>query len=156
MIFSTFRGRFASFQADLHVDEADLTRSSAVVTVDPKSFHTGVESFDAHLQAPEFFDSETYPEVRFETTGIEPAGAVNYRILGALTIKGVTKDIVLEGSMHGPLTDSFGRTRAGLSVQGTVNRSDFGMGWNLPFGEGGVYISDAVSLTIELEATKAE
>ncbi|OAI41649.1 hypothetical protein AYO38_12115, partial [bacterium SCGC AG-212-C10] len=132
-----------------------ISGSRAVVTVDPKSFRTGIESFDGHMQAPDFFDSATHPEIRFETTGIDRV-ANGYRILGALTLKGVTKQIELSGDMHGPLTDSFGKTRVGLSVKGNIKRSDFGMGWNLPFGEGGYYIADDVKLTIELEAVKAE
>lgn len=156
MIFTAFRGRFAAFEVDARIDDTDIANSSATIRVDPASFRTGIERFDGHMQSPDFFDSATYPEVTFEATRIDRKGGAKAVVAGLLTVKGITKELFLEGEIHGPLTDSFGGTRAGISVEGTIDRRDFDMGWNLPFGEGGVYLGETVRLSVDLEFVKAQ
>jgi polyisoprenoid-binding protein YceI len=135
-----FRGQFREVDATL--DER-LTGSAKVASVDVKD-----ENLTAHLQSPEFFDVERYPELRFASTEIE--GGEELTIRGEITIKGVTQPVELTGRATEPLTDAYGRERFGLTVETTVDRTAFGLNWNLPLPSGEPALSNEVTLVAEL------
>jgi polyisoprenoid-binding protein YceI len=136
-----FRGQFREVDATL--DDARLTGSAKVASVDVKD-----ENLAAHLASPEFFDVERYPELRFVSTEIE--GGEELTIRGEITIKGVTQPVELTGRATEPLTDAYGRERFGLTVETKVDRTAFGLNWNLPLPSGEPALSNEVTLVAEL------
>jgi polyisoprenoid-binding protein YceI len=142
----TFRGAFRDVAAELVVDEsrATLTGSAAVSSVDVKD-----ENLSVHLQSPDFFDAERYPELRFGADELDIDGeSVTAR--GELTIKGVTKPVVVAGRIAPPLTDPFGNERVGVELTTAVDRTDFGVSWNAELPTGAPALSNEVKLLAEL------
>jgi polyisoprenoid-binding protein YceI len=151
-MLATFRGSFARFNAELTVGEDGQARLLGTVPVDTVVVKD--ENLAAHLQSPEFFDAEQYPEIRFESTDITFDGPTA-TLTGDLTIKGHTERVTAEGSVVGPIEDPFGNTKLGLQFETVVDRTKFGLNWNAPLPKGGFALSDEVILQIELELAKA-
>jgi len=146
---NTFRGGFREFEASLR--DGELEGSAKVASVDVKD-----EQLNGHLQTPDFFDAERYPEISFKTTELDRRedGTVTGR--GELTIKGVSRPITLEGTIaDAPATDPFGRERLGLTLESTIDRTQYGVSWNAPNQSGGNYLADDVKLVAELALVKA-
>ena len=147
----TFKGQFREFDGKLvvHGDEATLEGTAKVASVDVKD-----ENLSAHLQSPDFFDAEQHPELRFTATDIALDGA-NVNVRGELTIKGVTQTTEVTGTVAAPLTDAYGRERVGLGLMATLDRTDFGVSWNIPLPSGEPSLADDVSINAELFFVKA-
>src|SRR5438128_8070686 len=141
-----FRGQFREVTAHLDVTEETpvLTGSAKVASVDVKD-----ENLAAHLQSPDFFDAERYPELSFESSEIERAGD-QIAVRGGITIKGVEKPVELTGTINDPITDPYGRERIGLKLDTTVDRTEFGVNWNVPLPDGKPALADEVKLSAEL------
>jgi polyisoprenoid-binding protein YceI len=141
-----FRGSFGEFTATL-TDEG-LRGSAKVASVDVKD-----EQLGGHLLTPDFFDAERYPEITFDATQIERAGdAVTAK--GELTLKGITQPIELTGTISDPSVDPFGNERIGLSLETTIDRTQFGVSWNAPNQSGGDYLANDVRLIARLALKK--
>ena len=136
-----FRGQFR--EVDAVLADARLTVSAKVGSVDVKD-----ENLAAHLQSPEFFDVERYPELRFVSTDVE--GGDELTVRGEITIKGVTQPVALTGRATEPLTDAYGRERFGLTLTTKIDRTAFGLNWNLPLPSGEPALSNEVTLVAEL------
>ena len=134
------------------MDDADLTRSSVALTIEVESIDTGNAERDATLRSAKFFDAEAFPAIAFRSRRIERAGESAYRVTGDLTMRNVTKEITLDAKLGGFITDPRGARRAGFTIRGNVERSEFGMTWNQLLEAGGVAISDRVAIHAELEA----
>ena len=137
---NTFRGSFKDFTATL--GDGRLEGSAKVASIDVKD-----EQLNGHLQTPDFFDAERFPEITFSATELDK---------GELTIKGVTRPVELTGTISAPNVDPFGRERVGLRLETTIDRNDFGVSWNAPNQGGGNYLGDDVKLVAELAFVKAE
>ncbi len=137
---NTFRGSFREFTATLA--DGRLEGSAKVASVDVKD-----EQLNGHLQTPDFFDAERFPEITFRTDDLER---------GELTIKGVTRPIVLTASISEPNVDPFGRERLGLRLEATIDRNEYGVSWNAPNQGGGNYLGDDVKLIAELALVRQE
>jgi polyisoprenoid-binding protein YceI len=145
-----FRGRFHDVDGTLAVgdDGAKLTGSARVASVDVHE-----ENLAAHLQSPDFFDAERYPELTFSADAIDLDGdAVEAR--GEVTIKGVTRPVEVRGSVAAPLTDPHGNERVGLTLSTTVDRTEFGVSWNANLPTGGAALSNDVRIVAELYFVK--
>jgi polyisoprenoid-binding protein YceI len=151
MMIATVKGHFGQIAIDADIDEHDLSRSAATVTLDVASLDTGVADRDAHLRSADFFDAERYPHITFQTRTIEPRGSGEVRITGGLTIRGVTRDVVFEGEVSGPVQDPWGGTRLGISAEARIDRRDWGLVWNMPLAAGGVLAGNTVRLSFEAE-----
>jgi polyisoprenoid-binding protein YceI len=152
MVVATFRGRFEDFDATLEVSEDGTPK--LVGTVDPSSIVVKDENLAGHLQSPDFFDTERYPELRFESSSLRIEG--DEAILeGELTIKGNTNPVTARGAYVGPHEDIAGNTKIGLSLETVVDRTQYGLNWNAPLPKGGVAVSNEVTLVVELELAKA-
>ncbi len=154
MVVSTVRGRFDDFSIDADIDEDDLTRSRGTVTVRTGSVNTREAQRDGHLASPDFFDAQTYPEMTYVVKRVERAGD-GYKVIGDLTIKDVTREVVLDAEISGPVADPWGNTRIGVSAAGKLNRKDFGLTWNVVTEAGGLLVGDDVRLSVEAEFVKA-
>lgn len=148
----TFRGSFAPVAATLAVagdGTAALSGSAAVAGVKVQD-----ENLTAHLQSPDFFDAERTPELSFSSTSIDRTGD-EIAIGGELTIRGVSQPVELRGTIGEPADDPFGGVRFGLRLEGTVDRTAFGLTWNNPLPNGQPALADEVALTAELYLVKA-
>ena len=156
LMISTVRGRFSGVQGTITIDEQDVTRSSVDVEIDASTIDTREEKRDAHLRSPDFFDVEKHPTIRFRSRRIEPLGGKRLRITGDLTIRDVTREVVLEGVDEGRGRDPWGGERAAFSATGTIDRREFGLTWNQALETGGVLVSNDIKLSIEAQAVKVQ
>jgi polyisoprenoid-binding protein YceI len=147
-MLATFRGSFARFNAELTVDENGQAKLVGTVPVDTVVVKD--ENLAAHLQSPEFFDGEQYPEIRFESSDIVLDGP-SATLTGDLTIKGHTERVTAQGSVVGPVEDPFGNTKLGLQFETIVDRTKFGLNWNAPLPKGGFMLANDVTLSVDLE-----
>ncbi len=130
----------------------DPLASSVNATVDVTSINTNQEQRDAHIRSADFFDAENHSTLTFASTGIKQDGD-EYLLAGDLTIRGVTKPVVLKLEVNGFGPDAYGGTRAGFTASGEINRHDFGVSFNgpIPGVPGGVIVSDKIAITLEIE-----
>ena len=142
---------FDGFDAELTSTTTAAARLTGVVPV--ATVIVKDENLEAHLQSPEFFDAEQYPEIRFDSTDLTSTAART--LAGDLTIKGHTERIIAEGSVTGPLDDPFGNTKLGLQFETVVDRTKFGLNWNAPLPKGGFMLANEVTLCVDLELLKA-
>jgi polyisoprenoid-binding protein YceI len=155
MMISTVRGAFKGVTGTITWDDQDVTKSTVNVTIDATTVDTGTAMRDNDLKSDHFFDVAKYPTITFKSTKVEQAGTGKLKVTGDLTIHGVTKQVVLD--VDGPLApvkDPYGNARSAISASTTINRQDFGVKWNAAMDGGGVVVSDAVNITIDLEMTK--
>jgi polyisoprenoid-binding protein YceI len=147
---ATVRGQFKVVGGALEIDETNPENSSVEAQVETASIDTRDDKRDGHLRSPDFFDADTYPLITFKSTKVEPVGDRKYRVLGLLSLHGVEKEVVFDAEYSGQGKDPWGQTRAGLSASTTINRKDFGLTWNAALETGGVLVSEAVKIEIDL------
>lgn len=152
MMVSNVRGDFEKVSGKITYDEEDISRSSADISIEAGSINTRVAKRDQHLKSPDFLDAEKYPLLVFQSKKVERAGEGKLKVTGDLTIRGVTREVVLdvEGPTP-PVKDLQGKMRAGGSASTTINRKDFGLTWNKAIEAGGVVVGDEVEITIDIE-----
>ena len=150
MMVSKVRGRFGSFSGEITTAE-NLTGSSVRATIDATSIDTNNEQRDNHIRSADFFDVGNHPTWTFVSTGVREDDG-DMLLDGELTIKGVTRPVVLSLQVEGFGPDAFGGTRAGFSATMTINRNDFGVDIAMPLDGGGVVVGDKVTINLEIEA----
>jgi polyisoprenoid-binding protein YceI len=158
MMFTTVRGRFKDVTGTIVVDDANPANSSVNVDVPAASLDTGVADRDAHLRGADFLDVEKHPLLTFRSTRIEGSfqnEGDKFRLVGDLTIRGVTKEVAFEATFEGTGTDPWGGTRAGARATARIDRRDWGLVWNQALETGGILVSNDVRIDIELQAVKA-
>jgi polyisoprenoid-binding protein YceI len=154
MMIATVRGHFSEFDGRLIAAEDDPANSKAYGTVKTASIDTGNADRDAHLRGPDFFDSERYPEMRFETTRIQHAGGGLYKVTGDLTIKETTREVTVDVTVEGAATDPWGNERVGLAIRGTIDRTEFGLTWQQKLAAGGMLVGEQVKIVIDVSAVR--
>jgi polyisoprenoid-binding protein YceI len=147
----TFRGSFSPVEATLAVAADGAARLSGLARAE--SVKVQEPNLVAHLLAPDFFDAERTPELRFDSTGFEVSGD-RVAVPGELTVKGATRPVELHGEVTEPITDPYGRERIGLVLRGEIDRTDFGITWNNPLPSGKSALADEVVLEAELYLVK--
>lgn len=154
LVISNVRGEFGKTTGTLTLDEGDVTRSKVEATIDVASVNTREPKRDEHLKSPDFFDVAKFPTMTFKSTKVEKAGAGKLKVTGDLTLRGVTKPVVLD--VEGPtaeIKDPRGNARRGVSATATINRKDFGVAWSKLI-EAGPVVGDEVKIEIEAELVK--
>ena len=155
LMISTVRGRFGAVSGTVRYDETEPSRSTVDVTIDVNSIDTRQEQRDAHLRSADFFDVEHHPTIRFVSKRVEGDVDGDFRIVGDLTIRGTTRELTLHATGDGQtIKDPWGGERRGFSATAKLNRSDFGLTWNVALEAGGLTVGDEVKLTIEAELVK--
>jgi polyisoprenoid-binding protein YceI len=152
MVVSTFRGRFEDYDGALTVGEDGAPRLEGAVRVD--SLGVKDENLAAHLSAPDFFDSERYPEIRFVSSAIDVREGGELEVEGDLTIKDHTHRVTARGSITGPHADIAGNDKIGVELEAIVDRREFGLEWNAPLPKGGFAVDNDVSLQVSLELVR--
>jgi polyisoprenoid-binding protein YceI len=148
---STVRGRFNKFEGGFESPDDDFTKARGEVKVEVASLESRSDQRDTHLRSADFFDAEKYPYITFKLTGIEPVDEENFRVNGELTVKDITKPIVLEATVEGRMPDPFGgKERVGISARGQINRMDWGLNWD---GVAGTvpFASHTIKLEVDAE-----
>jgi polyisoprenoid-binding protein YceI len=155
LVVSKVKGRFASFSGTIEIDGNDPLASSVTASLDAASIHTNDEKRDEHLRGADFFDVESFPTITFVSRKVTAAGGDDYRVEGDLTIRGVTKPVVLDLEFNGSSADPWGGTRAGFSATTEINRRDFGLEWNMVVDSGAALVGEKVKIALEVEAVLA-
>jgi len=147
------RGKFEDFHGTLEIGEGDETaRASGIVQ--GVSINTGDSGRDEHLRSADFFGVEQNPELRFDSTAINPVDDETFEIVGDLTMNGVTKPITLTAEVQGTETDPWGNERVALEVTGQLNRGDWNMTFNQALGSGNLLVGEKVKLELDISAVK--
>ena len=155
MMVSNVKGAFGSISGAATWDGRNLSTASVEAVIDVASISTREPKRDAHLKSADFFDVEKFPTLTFKSTKIEAAGAGQAKMTGDLTIRGVTKSVVLDVTGPTPeVKDLSGGVRVGASAATTISRKDFGLHWNRALEAGGVLVGDEVKITIDVELIK--
>jgi polyisoprenoid-binding protein YceI len=152
LVISKVRGAFTSFQGTIDLDPHDFSSSSVYVCVFTASIDTNEPQRDAHLRSADFLDAERYPELCFTSRRVEMLDELRLRIVGDLTIHGITREAELDATYGGRVADPWGQERIGFEATTTIDRRDFGLVWNAALEAGGVLIGDLVEVSIEVEA----
>lgn len=151
---TTVRGSFNEVDGRFHADLDDMTKSTVEVRLKAASVDTRNQQRDDHLRSPDFFDVEKWPEIVFTSTSVEEVEERAYMVSGELTIRDVTRQVVIPLELIGVEKDAFGQLRAGFEGTRRINRRDFGLEWNMPLDSGGVLVSERISLEFEISAIK--
>ena len=138
----------------MQVPDGDFSKAIVAVTIDASSIETGVADRDGHLKSPDFFDVAQYPELRFVGKRVQPRSGNEIDVIGDLTIRGITREVVLRVEQHGQAKDPWGNVRAAFSAKTTIDRKDFGLTWNQALETGGVLVGDKVEIEAEIQAVK--
>ena len=152
LMITNVTGNFSVISASIDADDDKFSKAKISFTADPKSITTNNEQRDGHLQAADFFETDKYPEIKFESTNYNAASG---KITGNLTIKGVTKPVTLDAEVNGTNKDPWGNQKAGFSLTGKINRKEWGLNWNAALETGGVLVSDDVKINAEVQFVKA-
>ncbi|RKH14926.1 polyisoprenoid-binding protein [Corallococcus sp. CA053C] len=156
MVIAKVRGSFQQFSGTLTLDEENPTASAVSVRIDTASINTGVAQRDNHLRSADFFDVEKFPAITFQSTKVEQASGKGLRVTGNLTIRDITREVVLEAEALGVGKDPWGNLKAAFEAKGTVDRRDFGLTWNQALETGGVLVGEKIEITLEVQAARAQ
>jgi polyisoprenoid-binding protein YceI len=152
LMIATVRGRFMQVEGTVTVDESDPTTASIDITIPTASVSTGDEKRDAHLRSADFFDVERYPTMTFRSKRVESKSSEAFRVVGDLTIHGVTRQVALDVQMLGRAKDPWGKEHAAFEATTKIKRGDYGLIWNAALETGGVLVGDDVNISIEGQA----
>ncbi len=154
LVIAKVRGSFTRWSGTVQVPDGDFSKATVAITIDASSIDTGVADRDAHLKSADFFDAATYPELRFVGTRVQARSGAELDVVGDLTIKGITREVVLRVEQHGRAKDPWGNVRAAFTAKTSIDRKDFGLTWNQALETGGVMVGDRVEIEAEIEAVK--
>jgi polyisoprenoid-binding protein YceI len=152
LMITNVTGSFDMFTISAKTENEDFTKAKISFTAEVNSISTNNEQRDGHLKSADFFDAEKFPQVKFEATKAEPIdNDGSFDLYGNLTIKDVTKNVKLAVEFGGVVKDPYGNTKAGFTINGKINRKDFGLTWNAVTEAGGVVVSEEVRIAAEIQ-----
>ncbi len=154
MMIANVTGGFTKFNVDAVTEGNDFTKAKVNFTADVNSINTNNEQRDGHLKSADFFDAEKFPHVKFESTSITKKSDEEYNMHGNLTIKDVTKPVNLAVNFGGIGKDPYGNTKAGFTIDGKINRKDFGLTWNAALVTGGMLVGEELKIQSEIQLAK--
>ena len=156
LMISTVRGRFGATAGHVSFDPSDLSTGSAEIMIDVTSVDTRDAQRDAHLRSADFFEADVFPVMTFKSRRVQAVSGTAFQVVGDLTIKGVTREVVLDAESQGLQKDPWGGERAGFSARTVINRKDFGLVWNVALETGGIVVGEDVKITLDVELIKAK
>ena len=152
LMISNVRGEFGKVSGSAVIDPSDFTKSTVEVSVDTATIDTREPQRDEHLRSADFFDVANHPAITFGSKQIVAAGADRFKVIGDLTIRGITRQVTFDVEGPAPVVkDPWGNVRTGVSATAKINRKDFGLVWNALTEAGGVVVGDEVSISFEAE-----
>jgi polyisoprenoid-binding protein YceI len=153
LVISTVSGFFKSFEGELTTENEDFTGAEIDFSLDVDSIDTTQPQRDEHLKGAEFFDAATYPKISFKSTSFTADGD-DYKLVGNLTIKGITKPVTLAVEYGGSAGDFYGNTKAGFEVTGKINRKEFGLIWDGVTEAGSIVVGEDIKLIMNIQFAK--
>ncbi len=154
LMITNVKGEFRNFSAEALTAGNDFATASVNVTIDASSVFTNNEDRDNHLKSADFFDTDQHKELTFKATSLKKVDDDEYKLTGLLTIKGVAKEVTLNAEFGGINKDPWGNEKAGFSLEGKINRKDWGLNWNAALETGGVLVSEEVKISAEVQFVK--
>ncbi len=151
MMIAKVRGRFEQFSGTVDITEENPTAAKVNVTIDTGSINTRDANRDAHLKSPDFFDVQNHPTMTFVSKRVEQVDKAHAKLIGDLTIRGVTREVALDVEFAGKAKSPWGTTSAGFSAETTINREEWGLTWNHTLETGGVLVGKDITIHIEVE-----
>jgi polyisoprenoid-binding protein YceI len=151
LVISTVTGSFGSFEGEIEADDDHFENAKATFTADIDSISTHNDDRDQHLKSDDFFNAEQFPQLKFESTDFEKIGEGEYKVTGEMTIRNVTKEVVLDVVHGGTVGDPYGQTKAGFEVSGSINRKEFDLTWSAVTEAGNVVVGDQVKLQLNVQ-----
>jgi polyisoprenoid-binding protein YceI len=156
LMISETVGQFKIFDGKVTTTNDDFQGAKIEFTIDVNSINTDDENRDKHLKSPDFFDTEKYPTMTFKSITFNKVDGKNYKMIGELTMKGVTKKVEFDVVYNGTVKDPWGNTKAGFKLKGTINRVDFGLAYNSKLEAGGMMLGEIVNVSCDIEIAKAK
>ena len=153
-MFTNVSGKFNLFDAEIQNEEENFETAAINFSAEVNSINTGNDDRDNHLRSADFFDVENFGKLTFKSTSVKKVNEGEYKISGDLTIKDVTKNITLDTEYSGLMKDPWGNTKIGLSLNGKINRKEFGLTWNAALETGGVLVGEDIKLNAEVQFVK--
>ena len=154
LLISPVRGRFAGVKGTVVTDDSDPGTALVDVTIDVHTIDTREAQRDAHLRSADFFDAEKFPVLTFKGTRVTEVEPGRFKLVGDLTMHGVTREVTLDVTAEGRGKDPWGGERAGYSAVTKVKRSDFGLTWNQVLETGGIAVGDEIKIALDVELVK--
>jgi len=156
MMISNVRGQFQKLSGTVEFDEKNPINTTVDVQIETASVNTKDEKRDAHLRSPDFLDADKFPYLAFRSKRVEVLDSTHARLIGDLTIRDITKEIVLDVEYAGQVKSPWGTVSAGFSGRTKINRKDWNLAWNVALEAGGWLVGDEVTLDVEVELIKQE
>jgi polyisoprenoid-binding protein YceI len=154
MMITNVSGSFEKFDSQVETEDSDFTTAKIQFTADISSITTANKDRDNHLKSPDFFDAANFPQLKFVSTKLEKKDDENYVLQGNLTIRDVTKPVKFNVEFGGIGKDPWGNEKAGFTITGKINRTDYKLNWNAALETGGVLVSEEVRLQAEVQLVK--
>ena len=154
LMISTVKGRFTDVTGWVRSDDEDPAKGEVEIRIGVGSIDTREPQRDTHLRSADFFDAETFPAITFKSRRIDGVRGDTFKLVGDLTIRGVSREVALDVTSEGRGKDPWGGERAGFSATTKIKRSDFGLTWNQLLETGGVAVGDEVKIAIDVELVK--
>ncbi|MEO8151049.1 MAG: YceI family protein [Bacteroidia bacterium] len=154
LMITNVKGVFKEFDASIYTTSEDFMTSEIDFWLNPASVDTGDAKRDEHLKSADFFDVENHKQITFTGNTYEKVDDTNYELYGELTIKGITKQIKLDVEFGGVMKDPWGNHKAGFTIEGKINRKDWGLNWNAALEAGGMLVSEDVRINCEIQLVK--
>ena len=151
LVISTVTGAFKTFSGEAFTDGSDFENARINFMLDVKSVDTNQAQRDEHLRSGDFFEAESYPQIEFKSTSFTRVSDDNYKLIGDLTMKGVTKPIELQAEFGGSAKDAYGNTKYGFEVTGKINRKEFGLTYNALTETGGLALGEDIKLIANIQ-----
>jgi len=152
LVISRVNGKFDDFSGTINFDGKDFAAATVAVDIKTASINTGVAQRDGHLRSSDFFAADSFAQLTFKSKKVVPGKNGNFKVVGDLTMRGVTKEVILDAVFNGTVKGMQGETRAGFSATTTINRQDWGISFNKTLDAGGLIVSNDVNIVLEIEA----
>jgi polyisoprenoid-binding protein YceI len=154
LVVTTLTGKFDTFEGTLESANEDFSDAKISFSADVASINTGNADRDGHLKSDDFFNAETFPKLIFNSTSFTKTGDTEYKLVGDITLRDVTKPIELSVEYGGTIVDPWGNTKAGFEINGKLKRKEFGLKWDAITEAGGAVVSDEIKLHLNIELAK--
>ncbi len=154
LMISRVHGQFRNWTGSLLADEANPTASRVEVEIEAASIDTREAQRDDHLRSADFLDAANHPKILFRSKRVEKLDEQHYRVTGDLSVRGVTREVVLDTEFLGRRKDPWGGERSGFVAKTSIDRKDYGLSFNMPLEGGGFLVGDRVDITLDVEAVK--
>lgn len=154
LVISTVTGSFKAFEGTVETEGEDFSTANINFSADIASIDTNQAQRDEHLQSADFFDAANHPKLTFTESSLEKTGEDTFKLTGDLTIKGISKPVVLDVEYGGAMTDFYGQSKAGFEITGKISRKEFGLTWSATTEAGGVVVGDEIKLIANIQLIK--